>query len=366
MRGTVSALGLLLSTGCFIAVDPTVEPDAGAGVDAAVEPDARLDGGPKQFVVVATGCRAPSVPGDASTPFKFGCVDFPGNAARCQDATLEQCNSQTFALAAGDGHLAWTTRGGGVWVEPVAGGAPVALVPEGEDYSPRGSVTIVVRGGFVYWGQGAASGPGSVYRAPVFGGTPQLVTGHPSYPDGLAVDDTWVYVSSMHSGLVERAPLAGGPSQRLASGENNPRGLVVHDGWLYWGAYWGCQVRRMSAAGGAPTTLFDVQPALSRPWKLAIAGGFLYWSEDGEPGTIERGPLAGAAMETVVTGSDREFATDGEWLFWVRNDASSQTLLRTRVGGATEVMLGLWPAGVVAIDATTVYFGSAGVWSLPR
>jgi hypothetical protein len=133
-----------------------------------------------------------------------------------------------------------------------------------------------------------------------------LVSGLTS-PDGVAVDATHIYFTThtQTGGTVQRVVKAGGTPTVLASNQAAPHSLAVADGFVYWtdqgdGTPNTGSVQRVAVTGGPIQILADHQPF---PNTLALQGGDVYWT-DTVAGTVMRVPIAGGAVAPVVAGED--------------------------------------------------------------
>jgi hypothetical protein len=66
------------------------------------------------------------------------------------------------------------------------------------------------------------------------GGTPALVTSGIIFPEGLAIDDKYVYFGDDYSATIGRAPKTGGAVVVLTTAATTPVALAVDDVAVYW------------------------------------------------------------------------------------------------------------------------------------
>jgi hypothetical protein len=120
---------------------------------------------------------------------------------------------------------------GNVMKVPLAGGTPTSIA------SARSAGSIAVDSTSVYWGAGRRG----VEKAPLGGGpvTTVATLPWPEVATGLAVDGTDVYWITGHAEEwnVMRAPLAGGTPEILASGRGTPGSLAVDATSVYWATW---------------------------------------------------------------------------------------------------------------------------------
>jgi len=88
---------------------------------------------------------------------------------------------------------------------------------------------------------------------------------------------------------------------------------------------------------------------------------------------VIKAPLAGGAIVTLCTlsastaGAAFNIAVDATTVYWTGRDGTTGTLMKVPVGGGTATTLATGPSpfNALAIDATTVYFASADILSVP-
>ena len=176
-------------------------------------------------------------------------------------------------------------------------------------------------------------------------------------PD-MAVNATHVYWlgydPAVSGDSVQRVPIAGGAKETLTPGPVQAAGLVVDTAYAYFA--WFESIMRVPAAGGSPATFITATKGVDR---LTRDATHLYWSAgDGTVTLIERAPLAGGAVETLVPPAPGigayEIAVDGADVF----GADGESLRRAPKTGGPPALLASDPDDLYwfATDATNAYW----------
>jgi hypothetical protein len=100
-----------------------------------------------------------------------------------------------------------------------------------------------------------------------------------SYPSSIAIDATTIYwIESAADGSIFAAPLKGGSVRQVAKNLSWPMGLVTDGTTLYWIDAGSAQVMKMPIPGGAPQVV-----ARNQPWPVTIAvdDKWVYWANEG-------------------------------------------------------------------------------------
>ena len=147
--------------------------------------------------------------------------------------TANHLNDQAVdAMAADDRQLYFVDRGA-LMVAPASGGVATQLAADAVSQ-------ISVAGGFVYW-----LATYGVFKAPTSGGAALAVAAEPDFIDHYAIDDRFVYWTSVHNTCgvnadncpmthhVRRQPLVGGSSTTLGTLDRQVESMAASDGHTY-------------------------------------------------------------------------------------------------------------------------------------
>jgi hypothetical protein len=237
---------------------------------------------------------------------------------------------------------------------PVGGGA-VSTFATGT--WPSASSTVAVQDGTtLVWGDttsGAASG--AVYAKPLAGGAQTTLFSGAIEPLGIAVDTSFLYVTTGQAGTVLRIQKDNGSVTTLATGQGWPYGIAVDNAFVYWvnnsgGANAVMRIAKNSSGvapdGGAPDAAPDgaAKPLCtdsasctqgsacyeSGPTACgALAPGYCLWmltsclggtwgtptglhfpKDIGDPGSISAPPCSSASCDGMTVGSTCSSTTD--------------------------------------------------------
>src|SRR5262249_26310719 len=153
----------------------------------------------------------------------------------------------------------------------------------------------------------------------IAGGTPRTVVMGIGAPTWLANDGSFVYYPTTFSGTgvsIERAPLGGGTSQIVGqlAGALVPIGLVVSNGWAYFAATGaGGGIFRTPVTGGGIEALDQEAASFSG---ITLAGGRLWVTDDiAVKGRLVSIPITGGTVRVDVTDIEHptHVANDGSW-----------------------------------------------------
>jgi hypothetical protein len=193
-----------------------------------------------------------------------------------------------WSVAVAPSLLAWTNHGdgtadsGATLVAALDGGGAFAVARIG---MPTGLATDGVR---VVWTDDET--PGAIYSTPADGGAPFPIASTPEADNALdvAMDATHVYWTTAWA-AVQRAPIGGGTIDVLATAQNNPGHIIVDGTSVYWTNY-GTTVSdggaqdgtvMMCAKSGCNQTPTVLASAQANPQGIAQDATALYWVNHG-------------------------------------------------------------------------------------
>jgi hypothetical protein len=270
----------------------------------------------------------------------------------------------------GDGEDGGSSSGGtsedggsssrGTSASPSAG---MQVLHEGED-DPS---LIALDDRFIYWATREA-----LRQAPLDGGPPvslvSLASIRAIVPSG---DHVYFTQSSFGAGQVARVPRAGGEAQRIASG-TSPSQLAVADGFVYWSdpgtSIDTGQIFRAALDGSEVTPLAQ---GLASPSDVAIDADHVYFSSSGQScgvssegsscigGGIHRLPKSGGASEQVVPGDIvSSFWLHAGELYWFAS-SPPRLMVAPPLGAEREIVNVLAEGtGALTSDGEALYWGS--------
>jgi hypothetical protein len=208
------------------------------------------------------------------------------------------------AMADGDSVYWLAPREGKVFKAPRAGGAATELAP-----TTGISRGLVIDDTDVFWAEN-----GAIYRVPKAGGKPVQVA-EAGIPDGLTVDEGWVYWYSTLAGEVYRAAKKGGKAAKVHADDKHTLHTFFVDGpdlFVSFGADDKMVLQRVPKGGGAAVTVIEGQKPGA---DFAVDGQNVYWITEDD---IRKVPRAGGAMTKVVDKVEhgRDIAVDGSFVYW--------------------------------------------------
>jgi sugar lactone lactonase YvrE len=183
--------------------------------------------------------------------------------------------------------------------------------------------------------------------------------------NSFAFDSTYVYWSEwsgFQASTVRRAPLCGGSTQILATTMGFIAGVAVDAGNVYWVAQELGQILTMPVTGGSPAV---VASGLTTPAGIAIRAGTIYLSDadgdvlsvpesGGKVTTLLQGP--GLPPNTIVEDFSPSVVVDDSSVYFGQTYAPTPALAKVPLtGGPSTVLAPANPMGI-AVDADNVYW----------
>jgi hypothetical protein len=216
-------------------------------------------------------------------------------------------------------------------------------------------------------------GHSGIVRIPKDGGAPTTLyalPGEEANIGGVAVDDKYVYFTSLWYNNVLRLPKAGGPAEEIASGQSRPWGVVVDDTNVYWACQGderpgvfevppGGQIAMRPKTGGDVVVL---APAEQTPLSLTVADGWVYFIDGAwgdANGKVRRVPVDRRnGAETLadhrgIVGAPSVLVADG-YVIWNEDNG----VFRTTTDGAASVE-SLGQGNGIAMAGGDVYAATA-------
>ncbi|HZU85424.1 MAG TPA: hypothetical protein VE987_20980 [Polyangiaceae bacterium] len=228
---------------------------------------------------------------------------------------------------------------------------------------------------------------GSIIQIPKNGGLSNRLTQWQVNPDGIAVDDTYVYwanfgPASGGAGSVAKVVKSGGTATVVAAGQSsNGHGsfVVAVDGTsIYWGNYFQVMICPLSGCSGAGSDASAGQELSTAGGVSAIAaaGGVVYWTEgDGAQVSMIASTNLGGAPTPLASGQPRPagLALDSSFAYWT--NSAGGTIYRAALGGGQSPQLvatsraaegSTDSLGYMAVDEANVYWIDATAQSIMK
>jgi hypothetical protein len=257
-------------------------------------------------------------------------------------------------------HVYWTEGGpqestgtpGAVRQVPIAGGAPIPLVP-----NAGWPTQIAVDAKNAYWGESI----GATMEVPLAGGTPMSLG---ESGRSIAVDGSNVYATgpgaTVEPQSITSAPI-GSAAPAVSLGNFDAAFLAVDGENLYFTTSGG--VSKLDLATKALTVLASNQ---GEGWAITVDATSVYWTSE-TAGSILKVPIAGGPVTVLAAGQDSPYAiaVDEVSVYWANSpDSSPGTIMRVPIGGGSPVVVAANQEGPIglALDATQVYWANQGSW----
>lgn len=268
-------------------------------------------------------------------------------------------------LVVADGYAVWIAARGDILRVPIDGGEVTTLVTGQNNVG-----AVAVSAERIWWStlselQSSDLAGADVSEHAGIGG-----------PTGLAATDEGVVVTANMGGLY--AVSAGSEPELLSSDDPWSAGVAVAGGDIYWanqgewpefeGSIWELadgESRRVAIAEGQAT-----------PTSVVVQGGYVWWTNAGNSsavGSLSRAPLAGGAVEVVVEDQTDAagIAAGGDYVCWtiygsLEGTPSAVRCVPVAGGDLVEIASGISVESAVACDEMYVYWGDGTtLWRTP-
>ena len=165
----------------------------------------------------------------------------------------------------------------------------------------EGANGIAVGGGKVYWTSTTGASKGTINSANLDGTGVETLTTIMAVPMGIAVDTAGrkLYWTNTR-GRLQSANLDGSDIRNVVQNLSSPTDIAVANGFIYW-TQGGNTIRRVNTTGQKVAR--DVAANLDTVGGLAVGGGKVYWTERTRTnaGTVNGANLDGTNFETLAT-----------------------------------------------------------------
>ena len=165
----------------------------------------------------------------------------------------------------------------------------------------EGANGVAVGGGKVYWTSTTGASKGTINSANLDGTGVETLTTIMAVPMGIAVDTAGrkLYWTNTR-GRIQSANLGGSDIRNVVQNLSSPTDIAVANGFIYW-TQGGNTIRRVNTTGQKVAR--DVAANLDTVGGLAIGGGKVYWTERTRTnaGTVNGANLDGTNFETLAT-----------------------------------------------------------------
>jgi hypothetical protein len=215
-------------------------------------------------------------------------------------------------------------------------------------------------------GDAGAPASAACAKAPPKGSAFELYSAQ-EYPTALALDGTTVFWSTGTQMMT--GSLCGDAATLLVAGEPSPLALVADANAAYWiAAATPGGVRSVARAGGTPTTL-TTTPTPAAVSGIALDDAFVYYAAD--EGIVSVPKAGGAATLLSKHGADGPLAVDATKIYYgaggvfsMNKDGSGEKIIAQPVGQAAVQVIGADDATIYFATTTPAPAGTRNDWVL--
>ena len=205
----------------------------------------------------------------------------------------------------------------------------------------------------------AANGDSMVDKMPLAGGAIQTIVSGAVAPNGIAVDDSFLYFADVQtSGQVRRVAKQGGTPTTLTSNVPGAFGIAIGPQTLCFSQIYVALISCMSIDGGTPTLLY-APPPQGGATGVAMDAQNLYFGTYGSVGSY---PFAGGTATTIADQQNDAIsvAIDDQYIYWSTLYGGNVERIAKLGGLPTTIISGLGIYGDgIAVDAKAVYFATS-------
>jgi hypothetical protein len=239
---------------------------------------------------------------------------------------------------------------------------------------------VAVRGQDLYWAED--DGVGTIRKPddnsdPSPGPNVTIFTPHePNPPDSLAVDDTFVYWTSVASHVIRRAARSTKAVETIVSGPTRSPRKIASDGtFIYWTDGTNAQVMRSQPDGTGATAIVASQPSAAGLW---VDGSDVYFTTETVPGAVMRCKKDGSGLVAIASAEPTppgRVVVKDDFVYWIDQSngalptlAPTGSLRRARIDGSEPPLtLADRDAPVdLVVDDTYLYWSSAASHGINR
>jgi len=240
---------------------------------------------------------------------------------------------------------------GHIYSMSLSGGGATILTLNYPQNRPNG---IAIDNTYVYW---ANFSGGTVMRMPLGGQVaPTPVAMCQTYPSDMAIDSTYLYWTNHNTpGAAMRMALSTSQVSTLVGGLGVPSGIAVDSTYAYVAVTSDDYVIKVLLSNG--TIAAQLTGFQNNPFGLAIDANNVYFTNNATSGDVHQvSKTASMAAGTVLgTGFGNGVATDGVNVYFV----ASNTIYRCPVGvtnGCKPIAMNQSGASKIAVDDRSVYW----------